>query len=219
MGKKLRQIVSTLALDIKAKNLDDRISFRYLADKFKDKIAYFLRLEAKSREFVRDISIWKTIGCVELIEVATNTCGFIDECNTLKRSKIKVPNVYNTNYGLLIKVLTIDGRISFTGINSNQYKDFTKLEYGGNGRFFFIEDGYLYFPNTDIESVKVLLIPKEPIEVDVLNNPCKCAYPLDGEVNYSDYLIILAQQEVLKELLPATGIVQDEKPNDNTNLK
>lgn len=220
MPQKLRQIVSTLALDVKALNLDDRISFRYLADKFTDKIGYFLRLEARSREFTKDLSIWKSIGYVELIDVGTNTAGYVDECNTLRRSKIKIPEAYNTNYGLLIKVLTIDGSTKFEQIASNAYSDHTKKRYGATGNLFWLEEGYIYIPNTDIEGIKVMIIPKNPADVDNINNSCgTCTYPLDGEVNYSDYLITLAKTEVIKELYSRISIPQDEKGNDNTNIK
>lgn len=219
MAQKIRQIISTLAIDVKSLNIDDRTSFRYLADKFRDKIGYFLRLESRSREFTKDLSIWKPIHCVELEEVATNACGYKDDYNTLLKSKIKIPEAYNTPYGLLIKVLTIDSRYKFTQIASNQYKDYTTLRYGGSNLLFWLEDGHIFIPNSSLEAVKVLIIPKEPAEVDNLNNPCNCLYPLDGEVNYSDYLITLAKKEVLAELFPGKSITQDEKGNDNTNSK
>lgn len=219
MATTLRKIASELALDVKALNLDDRVSFRYLISKFNSKVAYFLRLESRSREFTKDLSIWKSIGCVELEQVSTNQCGFKDDCNTLLKSKIKIPEAYNTPYGLLIKVLTIDGRNKFTQIASNQYKDYTTMRYGGTGLLYWLEEGYIYIPNSEIEGVKVMIIPKEPSAVDAINNSCNCIYPLDGEVNYSDYLITLAKKEVLNELLPGKSIVQDEKGNDNTNSK
>jgi hypothetical protein len=218
MSKTLRQIASTISGDLKALNLDDYISYRYIADKFRDKIAYFLRLEARSRELIRDISIWKTIVSVELEEVGTSYCDYIG-CNTIKKSKVKIPEAFNTNYGLLLKVLTVDGSRQFTPIKSSDYILYTKMEYGGKNFHYWIEDGYLYIPNVDLEYVKVLIIPKEPIEVDVLNNPCDCVYPLDGKLVYPDYLISLAQTEVMNDLRGRVGIVEDEKGDDNTNIK
>ena len=218
--QKLRQIVSDLALDAKALNIDDRISFRYLANKFRDKLAYFLRLDARSREFVKDLTIWKAIRCVELEDIATNLCDYIDDCNTLKRSKVKIPDAYNTNYGLLIKVFTIDRIKQFTLILSNNLKTYTTGEFISNKLCCWIEDGYLYIPNTDIESVTVLILAKDPSQVDALNNCTTCNYPLESDLNYSDYLITLAKAEVMKELVGGyKRMVSDEKGDDNNNSK
>lgn len=217
----LRQIVSSLAGDIKAISLDDRVSFRYLAGKFQDAIAYFLRLEARSREMFKDLSLWKTIRCVELDDSNPSICGYTDTCSILKKSKVEIPEAFNTNYGLLIKVLTLDGFTEFKMIKSFDYKDYINREYTKNSNFvFWLEDKYLYIPNVDIKAVKVLIIPKDPSAIDKLNcDITACASPLDGEVSYPPYLIKLAKDEVIKVLFPRKNMVEDEKPDDNTNIK
>ena len=109
----LRNILSTLGADVKALNLDDRISYRYLASKFYNKIDYYLRLEARSREIYSDLSSWKVIQCVTMEEVPLTTCGNIESCSAVYRSKIKIPEVFKSNYGLIIKVFSIDGSREF----------------------------------------------------------------------------------------------------------
>ena len=217
----LKQIVSDIANDLKAHNLDDRYSFRYLANKFKDKIAYFLRIEARSREFVKALGLWQSINCVELEDIPVTTCGDIGDCYKLKRSTIQIPDVYETNYGLMLKVTTIDGRKEFAQLkNSTQYNDYVTREYKTNKLPFFIEDKYIFIPNTDIDAVKVLLVPKDTITVKKLNDECDvCTSPLEGEIPYTQYLISLAKKEVLTELGALKNIVEDEKGNDNTNEK
>lgn len=221
MAQKLITILSELASDTKAFNLDDRISFRYLYHKFNSKIQYFLRLEAKSREILKDYTLWKKIDCLELIDVASNSCGFIDGCNTLKRSKEKIPEAFNTNYGPIIKLLTIgvNGE-ELKLINSSAYSSYITREYN-NKLPYWIENNYIYIPNTNIQILKVLIMPKNPIEVDILNGEAtKCSKIFDSIVNYPDYLITLAKQEVIKELLNGyKRVIEDEKGDDNTNRK
>lgn len=218
--QKLRDIVSDLSLDAKVLNIDDRISFRYLANKFRDKLSYFLRLEARSREFTKDRSIWKSLKCIELEQVATNACGFIDSCNTLSRSKKKIPEAYNTNYGLLLKIYVIDKSRELKVIISGSYKNYVIGEYLKENLYYWIEDGYLYVPNTDIESLTGIIIAKDPSQIDLFNNDCNCAYPLDSQLNYSDYLISLAKTEVMKEIVNGyKRINSDEKGDDNNNMK
>lgn len=220
MDIKLRTIVSDLASSVRSFNKDDRISFRYLARLFKSKIAYFLRIESKTREIFKEFGIWQTINCIELCDVPTNSCGYIDNCHTLKRSRIRIPEAYSTIYGPIVKVYSVDRRQEFKFIYSGQYKDYTMREYNPNKNVFWIEDRYIFVPDSSIESVIVMILADDSIEVDKLNGCSECLSPLDGEITYPDYLITLAKQEALKEI---SGIykrtVEDEKGDDDTNRK
>ena len=220
MAQSVKQILSSLATDVKAVNLDDRVSFRFLHTKFNDKIGYFLRLEAKSREILKDTTLWRSLDFIELIDV-DDRLG-LNDCFTLKRSKKKLPEAFNTNYGQLIKIFTLDHNIELKLIKASDYGDYTKRQYRSAKTFAaYIENGYLYIPNVTWQAVKGLIIAKNPIEVDKFNGTVsKCASPLDGEVAYPDYLIALAKREVLNELAGAyKRIVEDEKGDDNTNIK
>lgn len=220
MSKKLKEILSELATDIKAYNIDDRVSFRYLHSKFKDKIAYFLRIDAKSRELISDLTLWKTIVCVDLEDANVSSCGYTDYCNSIKRSVNEIPEAYNTNYGQLIKVFTLDGKREFTFIKSVDYADHINREYGNVSDVFWLENKHIFIPNVDIEAVKVLIIPKDSSEVDQLNNNPQCNLVLNTEINYPDYLISLAKQEVLKEIAGVyKRVIEDEKGDENNNNK
>lgn len=216
----LRSIVSDLSDSLKALNLDDRYSYRYLANLFRDQIATFLRQEARSREILKQMGSWKSIECIEFEEVPLTACGDIGACRTLRRSTIRIPEAYETNYGLIFKLLTLENGKEFTPIQAFQYKDYTTREYKTNKIPYWIENRYIYIPDTVIENVKAMLLPKEPLEVDKLNGSCnKCVSPLDGEIEYSQYLIDLAKKEVFKQLTVGKQIVEDEKGDDNTNRK
>lgn len=222
MAQTLRQIVSDLAQDVRATNADDRVSFRYLANKFRDRFAVFLRVEARSREIFKHTGIWQSINCIELEEVAVTACGNIGHCYTLKRSKTQLPDSYSTNYGLLLKILTIDGLKEFKLIaQSFDYKNYVTREYGNPEPICWIQDKYLYIPNTTIEAVRALTIPKDPTAVAKLNGSCEvCISPLEAELNYPEYLITLAKEEVLKDLVGVyKRTTEDEKGDDNTNRK
>lgn len=217
----LRAICSDITNELKALNLDDRFSFRFLSNRFIDRISTFLRVDARSRELLKQYDLWKPIHCVELTVVPVTTCGFIDGCNSLKRSVIKLPEAYVTNYGSLVKVFTIVDNHEYTQIKSFEYSDYTNREFIVNKRVFWVENGYIYIPNDTAKQVKILIIPKIPIEVDILNGEAsKCTSPLDSNILYPDYLVSLAKQEVVNGLANITKrIVEDEKGDDNTNRK
>lgn len=216
-----RQVISDIIDDLKAVNLDDRISYRFIVSKFNSEIGYFLRLEAKSREFAKLQNLWKPIKCFKLKEVGLGECSIVDQCTTLLRSEEKVPKVFDTNYGLLLKVLTADGRTSIPLIaNSSEAADYTNRRWGKVQNLCYLEDDYLYFPDSTLESIKLLLIPMDPYEVDKANGSTGCSFPLDAEIPYPKYLVTLAKREVLNQLAGITKrVVEDEKGDENTNIK
>lgn len=219
MNTTFRDIASDLIDMVRSNNLDDRISYRFLVNQFISKVSVFLRQDARTREVLRQGNIWKTINCVDLEPVAVGCCADLEGCLTLKRSTIKIPATYQTSYGITIKVMTIDGLVEFKQIQSFEYKAEKTREYVTNKNYFWLLDDQVYVPDSEIESVKVMLVAKYPSEVDKLNDINPCISPLDGEVNYPDYLVAIAKQEILKELLGRTQIVEDEKGDDNTNKK
>lgn len=217
----LKKIVSDLSDDIKALNIDDRFSYRFLASKFKDKIQVFIRQDARSRELLKESNIWKPINCVNLTDANTIDCDCIeDDCQLIKKSVIQIPDAYSTTYGNLIKVFTLDGTQEYKEIHAYQHPDKATREYG-SGKYFWLENGYLFIPNVSYKAVKVLIIAKSPQQIDIINGTVsKCSTPLDEELNYPAYLITVAKTEVLKELSGVTArVVPDEKPNENQNLK
>lgn len=215
----LRDVVSELATDIKSLSLDDRTSYRYIADKFLSKMDYFLRLEAKSREFAKLQDLWVSKDCVELIDVATNSCGLIDLCSSLKRSKDKIPTSFSTSYGLLLKVLSIDSVFNYMVVsNSSEVGPQANRRWGTHtaGRIAYLENGYLFIPNTEVQTIKILFVPSGPYNTDTT----PCASPLDAELHYPKYIVTLAKTEVLKELSGVyKHMIEDEKGDDNTNQK
>lgn len=222
MTHTLRDIVSEIATDAKALTLDDNISFRYIVSKFLGKLEYFLRIEARSREFSKTQNLWKPIkDTIYLIDVPVGDACFKDSCNTLKRSECKIPKPLGTSYGLLIKVLSIDRKYEYKAIDSQGIRDYSNREFGKKARAYYLEDDYIYVPNTTVERIRVLLIPKDICSVDKLNGTISpCATPLDCVIDYPDYLITLSKQEVIKEIVGGyKREIQDEKGDDNTNIK
>ncbi len=217
----LRDVLSELATDLRARNYDDRISYRYLNSKFKSKLDYFLRLESKSREFLKDYTLWKKIENFELEDYSPSACGLVDECKMLKRSVKELPEILSTSYGKLIKVFSGDDLKDYTFIKSVDYKDYINRPFIVNDRLFWISENRLIIPNINADFVSVYLIPKDDSEIDKLNNKLSpCSSSLDGTLSYPDYIITLAKQETLKEVMGGyVRMIEDEKGDDNSNSK
>lgn len=159
---------------------------------------------------------------MELADINPASCGIdLNLCKNLKKSIIEIPESYSTSYGPLVKVFTIDNLVEFTFIKSIDFKDYFIRKFKTNKKVFWLENKHIFVPDTEIEKIKVYIIPKDPSEVDKINGDKDiCASPLDSELSYPDYLIKIAKQEVLKELLAGyKQIKQDERTDDNTNKK
>lgn len=219
----LRDIASELITDIKGITLDDNTSYRYVISKFESKMKYFIRLEFRSREFAKMQNLWQPIHRIQLQKVEANPCGYIDSCKILMRSENKLPESISTNYGLLLKILTIDGRDTFTILNnSSEYKDYISRRWGKVSKIAYVEDDYLYVVDQEIDAVKALIVTMKQYDLDKCNSKSttKCTFPLDVKVVYPEYLITLAKKEVLNEISGVyKRMVEDEKGDDNTNIK
>lgn len=217
---KLRAIISDVINDLNAVNRDDKPSYRYIANKLRDKANYFLKQDADSRKLFKINTLWKHIECVDLKDEPLNLCPwYLQNCEKIKKSTIKIPDTYETLYGNLIIVSHLKNKYTFKEIKPYQYGEYSANPFA-KGKVFWIENGYLYIPDTSIEHVKIFGVFKDTTQVDKLNGISSCLSPLDSEFAFPEYIITIAKQEVLKELVGTTKqIVPDNKPDLNTTTR
>ncbi|XAI97390.1 hypothetical protein [Leptolyngbya phage Lbo-JY46] len=216
-----RAHISDIVTELKAYNLDNSIPYKFLFHKLQDKAYTFLKMDSEYRKLLKNSSLFLPLNCVELKEVPISECGFsISDLITVKRSCKRLPDQYETSYGEILKVLTLDLSREFTKITPESYKDYKARRFG-NKRFFWIYDNYLYIPDTSVEKVYVTGAFKYSNEVEAFNSNTKnCVSYLDAMFNFPDYITSLAKLEVVKELSSVfLQIQKDEKPNLNENEK
>jgi hypothetical protein len=212
MSQTIREVCSDIINDLKSYNLDDRVSYRYIKNKLFDKVSVFIKQDADSKRLLKLSDLWQPIGCIDLEDVAYSECGDIG-CKTLKRSVQKLPDSYQTGYGNLIKFMTIDYSKEYNVTFPFLYKDITNRPFPSKTKYYWLMNGYLYIPDSDVESVLGFGMLKESIEGE-------CSKPMDNKFIFPDYILSVAKQETLKELLGSfKQITSDENPNLNNNIK
>lgn len=215
MAIKLRSLLSEIATFIKAINNDDRVSFRFLHKTFNSKIDYYLRLESKTREIFRLFHEWAPLE-IEFIDVPTNSVGYYDDCNTLKRSKDKIPNYFNSIFGPTFKLFDINGFLEFKRIDRSMLRDEMNKQFKSKIPFYIIENGYIYMPNSTIENATGYTLSK----LDNNNSNSDCNLVLESTISYPEYLIELVKKEMKQELSNGyKRMIEDEKPDENSNKK
>src|SRR5690606_19843318 len=93
---------------LKSMNFDDRISKRLLLSNFASKITVLFKQDADGRRVFSISDIWKSIDCLPMEKVTTNVCGDVPGCKFLMKSVYKIPNSYQSSFGNIVKVMTLD---------------------------------------------------------------------------------------------------------------
>lgn len=217
---KIRDFINNIKFALNANHLDTSISDEVIYNEAISIASLLLKREADSRKVFKNTSFYNTLpSCIEMIEVPVSECSVRIPCNKIRRSKKKLPKLFTGNHGTFINIYNIlrTGRYIETTIN--QYINRSNLRYKvPNIYYFWIENDYLYIPDSDIEAVYVsgLFIDLESfIEYDNKN----CIKILDLSLPFPDYIVSLVSEQVLNKLSSNLKIVPDEKPNLNSNEK
>lgn len=225
---KQSEFVSRIVNGIKALNKDEHISKRYILSIGKSKATFLMSQKLNDRSLFREDNIFDTIRCFGLKPDNIVNCDIIEfrRCKSLMKSKLKLPKLIYSKFGSsLIDVSTIDGEQTFSPLNLTNYrllKDRPNAKYA-NKFVYYVQDGYLYLPDSEIEAVDLVLITTDTDKIDELSecgesNSCQSIW--DYEFKCPDKLLEVVIQETLNEVLSSfKRIVEDENPNMDETQK
>lgn len=213
----LRELCSDIQDELKANNIDDRYSFRFLISRIKDKIRNFIKQDADNRRILKLTELWHTFPIIHMEEVSYINYNIdIPDMRMLMKSKTKLSKTFSTNYGDLLKVFTISGDIEYRLTTKVNYKDILNLEFRNKSiKYYWVEDDYIYIPDSKVEELKLIGLPENPTDLDC--DPC--ARPLDAILSFPSYLIDIVKKDILNELLNSKRVAEDANPNLNPNVK
>lgn len=222
-----RQIISDIVNDLRALNLDDKVSRRYILHKLRDFTGLFIKRDADARRLLNISDIWTTVDCVELVETPIAQCCHIDipNCVMVMKSKKKIPETYETLYKELLQVFNPVYAKEFRQTDPQQYKNLLNREYNDKRiKYFWIANNYLIIPDALVTTIALRGVFLNPYEAKKLDSCVSvndlCNSSLDQPFVCPDYLIPVVKQEVLKDLFNFyKRNVLDEKSNLNTNIK
>lgn len=136
------------------------------------------------------------------------------------KSRHKIPEVYQTSYGNMLKLFTMNMGRELKQTSFPEYKEIKRREHKNpNVVYFILSEGHVFLPDSEIEELTGYGLFKSPHEVTKLVNGGTCLSPLDEEVSFPDYLIDPIATSIIEELLNRTRVPQDEKSNLNNNDK
>lgn len=215
----IREFISLIRNSLNSVRLDDRISAEFIYHVAISNAKLLIKRDADSRRIFKNTSLFKKLDCVELEEVSIAECGISLPCKTIMRSKKPLPESYLSNYGNIIQVFNVLRDKDYRETSITSYKNLLNQKYQtkSTGRYW-ISDGYLYVPGSEVETLIVYGLFTDPSQVSSFNNE-SCSSLLDSDFPCPDYLISAVIELTLKQISIRKSIVPDEDSNLNNNDK
>lgn len=217
MATTIGYTVSRVRNSIKAVKEDAFVTDRYLWSVITKYAKLFIKRQDNLNKLLRFKSFWKTLDCVELVEVdkIEACCAGIKSGCTIMRTKEKLPTTFEGPFGPLFRtVSSIDGSQEIYQTEPGTYTSMTKtttFKYNKTKYYWYL-NGYMYFPNIEWDAVKV-----EGVWEDDITNFGKegvsCSQKQTQLTNIPEDLFAEIEQQVLAEILPQTRIPADDADN------
>lgn len=231
------EFVSRVVNGLRALNIDDHISRRYILRIGQNKSKFYISQKLLDKSLFKEDNLFKTISCFELRNEDRISCGIYEfaRCESLMKSYHKIPGLVYSRYGAsVISVTSIDGSVQFTPItlkalsvnkdrvNAHKFKK----------NYYYIQDSFLYLPDSEVEMVRVTYIPFDVSDIDSVSK-CKhselgieksedsgeCTNVWDLQFMCPDKLSEQVVTETINEVFNSRRIPEDENPNGDSNIK
>jgi hypothetical protein len=215
------QTISRVRNDLKAVRDDSFVTDRYIYSVILKYAKAAIRRQDNESKILRYTSIFRTLPCIELVEVnkVEACCSDIKSDCTIMRSKEKLPPMIEGSHGPIFgEVTSIDGMERFNETSRATFVSMTKVttfKYNKNKYYWFM-DGHLYFPNIEWEAVSARIIPEGDISYMTCDEDDKCKPMQERETHVPDYLFAEIETQVLNELTIGLKIPSD-GPDDKQN--
>lgn len=214
------QLISDARILARELNADSRLSNKALWSILSKHMDWLIHRESNKLKMADFDYLYQTIKCVEVIEAPAidPCCGVKSKCMVF-RTKDRLPELYEDSAGVRIKmVYSIDNSADFTQIKVKDYM--RKLEDPNSkydkARYFYFNDGYLYFPKQFPRKV----MTKGHFKFDV-SNDCgcggekKCIRRMDEPSMMPEYLRGELMEFVKKDLFQRAQIRPEDQIDKN----
>jgi hypothetical protein len=219
-----KKLVSRISNSINAVNKDARVSKRYILEVATSKAIFLMSQKFRDRSLFRESNLFLPVDCFELEKIDKYKCPIVEfkTCNTVMKSKKKLPELVYSKYGSSLKEVTnIDFSLDFRPTTPAKFRRDKRREGYGIDRFWYLKDGYLYLPDSDVRMVSLTLYTPNTYEATKTSG-CKeneCLNPWEFEFSCSSKLLEVVIQETIKEISLRLQIIPDENPNLDENIK
>lgn len=200
---------------LKAVKEDPFLTDRFLYSLIMKYAKVLIKRQEDQGKILMHTGLFKDIPCVDLIDVdkAEACCIGVRTGCTFKRTKDKLPEFLEGNYGPIIRsVTTVDQSTRLNATYPSQYANLSKSTYFkyNKSKYYWYLDGYIYVPDVEWEAIRIEAMFDEDVDALMcMNDPNDCVKEQDRDIGVPDYLFAEIEQMVLQELLPSIQLPPD----------
>lgn len=221
------EFVSRVVNGLKALSKDTHISARYIAHIGKVKAKFLMSQKLDEMTLFKEDGIISSVPCFRLKRIKSKDCGIVEFnlCDNIMKSCEKIPEgLFGKNGSSIISILNVDGSKEYNYITPRKYADLKKRKYRSkNSGYYYIQDGYLFLPDSKNELVDItmILLDKDEAEaVSECSNKVNCKSKLESEFVCPDRFLDLVVRDTIQEIGNFyRSSVADENPNMDVNQK
>lgn len=224
MAQTIGTAISRVRNTLKLVKDDPFITDRYIYSLLLKYAKTILNRDSKLMSFFYNTSLFKTLPCIDLIEVdkIEACCSGISTGCTIKRSKDKLPSITSLNDGLVIRsVATLDYSTVVNKTDPGVYANMTKtsgFKYNKN-KYYWIINSYLYIPDVEWESVAVQAMFEGDVSKYQCSDDCVpvCISEQERDFDIPEHIFSEIEMLVKQEMMHSAQIPSD-GPDDNKNI-
>lgn len=219
---KWNEAISRVKNAIKEVNADSRLSTKQIVSSLITKSQLIIQRESDKLKLIKIQDIFQSLNCIEMQEVsAIDDCCGVDSVCTLMRSKHKLPEMYNDDYGVIIKRLTtIDESIE---IRLSTPQNILRVKKDKNSKYdktvyAFFRNGYIFITNKKYPVIRIEAFFKEDLS---FNKVFKCTAP-NNCTRFLDTQWIVPQklqEPIISLVIQELATVYKKFPEDNNITK
>jgi hypothetical protein len=210
MATTIGEATSRIRNVIKSVKEDPFITDRFLYSLIQKYSKLLIRRKEVADRLMMFHNLFETLPCIDLIEVdrIEACCSGIKTGCTFMRTKDKLPKFLENDNGPVIRDITsIDGSQALESTYPMLYTNMTKTSAWpyNKTKYYWFQDGYIYIPDVEWESIRIEAIFDEDISAYKCTDDSKndCIQEQDREMSIPDYLFAEIEQMVIKEILIA----------------
>lgn len=216
------ELTSRILNILKATSKDSYIPRRLVLSTAQSKAKFLISQKLNDMSLHREMNLYKQLSCVEMQDQDLIKCPIAEfrSCRSLKRSKKQLPELIYSRYGSTLKEVTsLDNLFTFYPTTPSQWRQNKKRSLQVKKDYFYIQDGYLYLPDSEVDAVNLLVITQDLYDLEQCSecSDKKCKSAWDYEFVCPDKLLEVVIQETIKELSITKQIQEDTNPNLNPN--
>lgn len=191
------QVIARVRNDNKFLSKDNKLSDRYVFSTAKNVAKRLIKQNNNLAKIFKSDEMFQYLPCVEFIKVDLSECCNVVTGCSIARTKNKIPAIETGFSGYLVqRVTTLDGR-DLNPTTARDYQNIKNLKYSNNALYYWIQNGYLYISNPEIEMAGISAFFSEYIE-----DEGDCPSPYDRKFLCPEWLLDEMFQVLNKELQP-----------------